>query len=125
MNLVPLALRLARMRLARQGVDLFVQMMPLDAPSGVLLRCPPPGTKINNELPGFYRGDFQVIVRGESYDDTEARMVNVVAALTLNQVDEGPQHFNFCRPTTQPVSFPLSRGNLVETSVQFEACWVE
>lgn len=104
---------------------LFMQMMPADAKNAILIRSPLAGTKINYMLPGFFFGEFQVIVRTLATEDGAAIMADVINDLTLVEATLGNQFFNYCRPRTQPVAFPLSKGNLVEQTVQFDCCFVE
>lgn len=126
MNLLPLATRLHTLKVGIKEKTLFLHMMPAGATQAILLRSPLAGTAINHELPGFYRGEFQVIVRAADPVEGEKLMKKVVAALTLEPgAVVGAQTFNYCRPRTQPVAFPLSDGALIELSVQMDACFVE
>lgn len=125
MNLMPLINLIEGEGLGSQGEDLFLQMLPAEAEQAILLRPPLSGTKIDHELKNFYRGEFQMIVRSHGYVAGEELAKKVVQAITLdNQQVEG-QFFHYCRPMTLPVAFPLSKGNLVEHNVRFEACYVE
>lgn len=126
MNLMPLADRLEAAGLGTKGVDLFLNAMPSDATSAIMMRPPLRGTEIDYELPGFYKPEFQLIVRSPSYEAGLAFTNQVVAALTILQRETvGNLHFNYCRPRTEPVAFPLSDGNLLEFNVNFDACYVK
>lgn len=117
-----------RIQAAGHGVkakSLFMQMMPAEAQSAILLRGMLAGTKIDHYLPGFYQTEFQVIVRSIGYVTGEALIKRVTADLTFEELVLGNQCFNYCRPRTLPVAFPLSAGNLVEHSVMFDVCFVE
>jgi hypothetical protein len=123
MNLLPL---IDRIRLANQGVvgkSLFLQMLPAECSQGVLLRTPLTGTKINHELPGYFRGEFQLIVRQSGYDETLIKAI--IETLTFERAWASTQFFMFCRPRTLPVAYPLSKGNLVEHSVMFDCVFSE
>lgn len=126
MKLMPLANLLEAAALGVKGDTLFLDMMPAEAEQAILLRNPLTGTKINHELPGFFQTDFQVIVRTPAslYDEGEALIGQVVAALTLAEAQVEDHHFNYCRPRTEPVAFPLSKGNLLEFNVTFDCCFV-
>jgi len=53
-------------------------------------------------------------------------MNSAIAALTLPaDTTLGTMTFNYCRPQTMPVAFPLSDGNLIEFSCYFEVCFVQ
>lgn len=125
MNLRPLANILVAQNIGVLGETIFFNMMPADAENAILLRNPLSGTKINYELRGFYKTEFQLIVRGHSYQDTEAKINQIIAALTMNSRQVEDHFFNYCRPRTEPVAFPLSNGNLLEFNVQFDVCFVK
>jgi len=126
MNLMPLADRLEAAGLGTKGVDLFLNMMPADVTTAIMMRPPLRGTPIDWELPGFYKAEFQLIVRSPSYEDGLALTNQVVDALTIIQEEVvGPLAFNYCRPRTEPVAFPISEGNLLEFNVYFDACYVK
>lgn len=124
MNLTGLADRLHGSSIAVKSKTLFLEMMPAEAELAVLLRSPITGTKIDYELPGYFRTEFQVIVRTVGYPDGEALMKRVVTKLTMDNTVVGTQSFQYCRPRFLPVAFPLSRGNLVEHTVTFDCCFV-
>lgn len=126
MNLMPLANRIDALRMAKLGVDLFLQQLPQEAEEGVLLRSPLIGTKINHELPGYYKSTFQLIVRGHDVEVISARTARIVKAITfIAETKLGAQTFKYCRPDHLPSIFPLSEGNLLEASVTFDVCWAE
>ena len=66
MNLMPLITLLQTSGLGVPGQTIFLNMMPAEADSAILLRNPLSGTKIDYELPDYYRSQFQLIVRGKS-----------------------------------------------------------
>lgn len=124
---MPLVNLLQDAGLGTQGADLFVHMMPAEAKQAVLLRTPLSGTPIDYNLPGFFKTQFQMIVRvpAASYDSGEQLAQNVIAALTMNEVQVENLFFNYSRPRTEPVPFPLSKGNLIEFNVMFDCCFVK
>ncbi len=126
MKLMPLANVLETAGLGVKGDTLFLDMLPATAEHGILLRNPLNGTKINYELPGFFKTEFQVIVRtpASEYDAGEALIEAVVTALSLDDQQVEDHAFNYCRARTEPVAFPLSKGNLLEFNVMFDCCFV-
>ncbi|MFK3740965.1 minor capsid protein [Massilia sp. TN1-12] len=124
---MPLVNRLEALQLGKKGSSLFVNMLPAEARHGVLVRSPLNGTPINYELPGYYQAKFTVIVRtpAAEYEKGMALMKEVTFALTASNLQVEDQFFNYVRPRTQPVVFPLSAGNLLEISAQFDANYVE
>jgi hypothetical protein len=125
MNLLNLAQRLQDNRIGSLSKNIFIQMLPANAEQGILLRSPLAGTKIDYYLPGFYRSSFQLIVRGNDYVALDALTKSAIAALTFDETLLGTQDFYFCRPTSLPVVYPLTKGNLIETNVGFECVFTE
>jgi len=126
MKLLPLANLLEAYGLGVKADTLFLDMMPAEAEQAILLRNPLTGTPINHELPGFFQTHFQVIVRtpAREYDSGSALMDGVVKALSLENEQVENHMFNYCRPRTEPIVFPLSVGNLLEFTVTFDCCFV-
>lgn len=120
MDLLPLADTLETAGLGIKAETIFVNMIPVECPQGILLRNKLTGTPINYELPGYYKSRFQLIVRSGSYLDGKALYDQAATALTLNEVQVGAMYVKFSRPLTMPVTFPLSNGNLIEHAADFE-----
>lgn len=120
MNLLPFAEHLQAKKVGVMGKTLFINMLPIDTSIGILLRNGLTGTDIDYELRGYIKTQFQVIVRAPSYPAGEALMEKLTAELTVNESKIGSYFFNYCRPRTEPVVFPLSEGNLLEFSVYFD-----
>jgi len=127
MNLMPLANLIQDNGLGRQGETLFVHMLPAEAERGILLRTPLSGTPIDYELPGYYKAQFQLIVRipAADYEAGEQLVNDVIASLTMSETQVEEVFFNYSRPRTKPTPFPLSKGNLIEFNVMFDCCFVE
>lgn len=120
MNLLPLAELLQANKIGTMGKTIYINMLPIDVPNAILLRNGLSGTLIDHELPGYTKTQFQVIVRAPGYQQGYDLMERVTNAITLNNETVGIYHFNYCRPHTEPVVFPLSAGNLLEFSVHFD-----
>lgn len=126
MNLIPVAQRLQDAALGTMGKTIFINMIPAEAPRGLLLRNDLRGTNIDYELPGYYRTMFQLIARGTSYSDTEALLKSAITALTIKTPTQvGTMRFNYLRPDRLPVVYPLSKGSLLEYAVNMECCFTE
>jgi len=133
MDLMPLATLLSDAGLGTLGqtanssaVSIYINMMPAEAELAILLRTPLSGTRIDYELPGYYRTEFQVIVRGRSYaaaSDLMARVLESLTFLVETQLDSIA--IKHCRPRTEPVPFPLSKGNLLEFNVMFDIAFTK
>jgi len=120
MNLLPIAQHIEDAGLGEQGKNLFINMIPAEAPIAILLRNPLQGTPIDYELPGFYRTKFKVIVRSSNYAAGDQLINDVCAVLTVVETQVGAMFVRYMRPVTMPVVFPLSKGNLLEFAVDFD-----
>lgn len=125
MNLLPLAEKLEADGVGVMTDTIFINMIPVEAPTGVLLRNPLQGTLIDYELPGFYKTTFKVICRAPNYAEGEALIQAVFDSLTVIEAQVGPMYVKHMRPRTKPVVFPLSKGNLLEFSADFDVCFCE
>lgn len=125
MNLNPLVNLIIAADLGVPGESLFMNMMPMEAESAILLRNPLSGTKIDYELPGFYMTQFQLIVRSHSYIIGEKLIKDVIKTLTFKYDTQVEDHlFKYCRPNAMPAVFPLSKGNLLEFNVMMDVCFI-
>jgi hypothetical protein len=125
MNLLPISDKLQALNLGVEGTSLFVDMMPSETVNGILLRNRLSGTPINWYLPGYLKGQFQVIVRAQTYDEGLALMNQVTSALTLYETSLGAIYIKYMRPKMLPVVFPLSNGENIEYSVYMDVCFTE
>lgn len=125
MNLMPLAQLIEDEGLGVKGQSLFLNMMPSEAESAILLRSPLVGTKIDYELKNYFKTEFQLIVRTHAYADGEALIKQVCDLLTVTDKQVEDVFFKTCRPRTEPVVFPLSAGNLLEFNVMFDTVYVK
>lgn len=124
MNLLPLLERLQELKVGVLAKTLFINMIPADAPLGVLLRNPLSGTKIDYEVPGFYRTRFTMIARAGGYTAGETLIGKAAEALTLAHGTRlANMEFRHCRPINHPSAFPLSKGNLLEFAVDFDVAF--
>lgn len=121
MKLIDMALHLQTLGVGTAGKTIFVNTLPADAKKAVLLRNSLDGTVIDYELRGYVKTSFQVIVRSANYADGELLIAKAVNALHVSNTQIGDVMFNFIRPSTEPISFPISEGNLVEMMVEMDA----
>lgn len=125
MNLMPIAEKLEVDGVGVMAETIFINMIPAEAPTGVLLRNPLQGTQIDYELPDFYKTEFKVIARATTYPEGEALIQAVFDSLTVVETQVGSMYVKYMRPKTKPVVFPLSKGNLLEFSADFAICFTE
>ena len=124
MDMMPIANKLQSLNLGEQGKTLFINFMPMECKNGILLRSPLSGTQIDHELPGYYKTEFNVIVRGHDYMAAAAKMQQVMTALCIFETTLDGVQFKYVRPKTLPVTFPVSEGNFFEIQVGFDANYV-
>lgn len=109
--------------LGTMGTDLFISNMPETRKEGVVFLQDLEGTPINHEIPGYRKGDFQIVVRSASYTVGLVRAEEIATAFTLvNQTISG-RFYRYIRPLHEPVPYPVSKGNLQEFSVNYQACY--
>lgn len=123
MNLEAIAARLEAQSLGVRGTSIYIHFMPADA-TGILLRDPTSGTKIDYELPGYRKTSFQLIVRNKAFVEGKTLINAAAAALTLGEALLPNMAIKYMRPTHEPISFPLSAGNNNEFVVNIDACYV-
>jgi hypothetical protein len=124
MNMMPLIQRLEAAGVGAPGTSLFINIMPTECELGVLLKPPLTGTKIDYELPGYFKTSLQVVARSHDYNTGLLLAKQAVTALLITSdtvVDN--MTIRFLRPKHQPVAFPLSEGNFIEFNVSMEVCY--
>jgi len=132
MRLEIIAEVLASVGLGRIGESIFVHHMPPECREGVMVKTPLTGIEICAELPGYYRGGLQVIVRAQKHERGEEMAKTVLRALSTLQRKEyiHPQTrqpemiVNQMIPKALPVRYPRSDGNGIEWSINFDCSYV-
>lgn len=126
MNLMPIADIIESKGFAEQGKNLFINHFPADAGQGVLIRERLIGASLTPELPGYLKFNFQVIVRGYRYSETEELANNIAKALRLEtEKTIGGIHFKYIRLQNVPVPFPITDGEGVEFAATFDVRCVD
>lgn len=124
MNLEMIANKLSDDGVAKKGITLFVNQMPVDAKVGVLLRPPYIGTPIDYELPGYRKTKFTASIRGTTYKEANDLAQRVMESLTVIETELDGIAVKFIRPVTEPVLFPVSDAGMTELLVLFETVYV-
>lgn len=124
MNLIPITNRLEAEGLGTPGSTLFINFMPFECKQGILLRTPLTGTRIDHELPGYFKCEVMVITRAPEYTAALSLMQEVMSALTIYEEQMDDIYMKYIRPETLPVSFPVSDGQFYEVQVRFEVVYV-
>lgn len=121
-----LAERLEQSGCGRRGKDVFIDTLPFDSPTGIVLRSSISGDRIDHELPGFMKATFRLIARASNHAEGQAKLEKAIKALWIEQpVEMGTMNVRSCRPITTPMIYPLSPGNLREFSVNMKIIYDE
>lgn len=124
MNLEAIASKLQLENVGKKGRSIFINSMPADAETGILLRIPFVGTEIDYELPNYRKTKFNVATRAKDYREAETLMRKVMACLTLSEVALENMDVRYIRPRTEPVPFPVTPAGQFEFLVIFDAVYV-
>lgn len=110
-----------------RGQDIFVHLMPEGVTLGVLLLMPLTGAIVDHELPGYRKHRFQAIVRcrTQEIETGEALAWRVYNTLYVEGVRIGNLSVKHFYPIHEPVFYQRSEGNMVEWSINFDACYVK
>jgi hypothetical protein len=124
MNLEQMAQALEDAGVGVQKKTLFINRLPVTVPTGILLKTTTAGTPIDWELPGFFRGKFQAIVRDPDFTAGAALAQQVSDALTFDETQLDGIYVKYVRPRNLPVAFPVNDADLIEFSINFDICFV-
>lgn len=111
--------------LGKIGTSLTLNTMPLSITKGICLRSKISGDAINYEIPGLGRGEYRVITRASSAEASKQLLLQAIKVLGVNgqPVTIGGMRVRYNRPLTSPMTFPVSEGNLRESSVNMSICY--
>ena len=111
-------------RYGREGEGLFIWHMPDDIKEGILLIDSIVGTRINHELTGYRKGKFQVIIRTQDYTEGYELISRISDSLTILDADMKTVIVKYIRPRTDPIVFPISKGDNLEMTVVFDTAYI-
>ncbi len=104
--------------------NLFVNYMGPKIPKGVLIRESYMGTPINHYLPDYFRTSFQIIVRDSDYVEGRRKADMILESLTVKQSRTiGTMSVRQILPRHEPLVYPVSEGNRLEWSMNFDAAY--
>jgi hypothetical protein len=124
MDLLPIANKLEYEGLGIAGKTLFVNFMPTECKEGLLLRSPLAGSKVNFELPGYYKTEFALIARSHQFANAKTMIEEAMPILCFAEEQVEDIYVKYVRPRTLPVAFPVSDGNYYEVQAIFEVVYV-
>lgn len=104
------------------GTNIFINNVPFEVTEAIMVRPPMSGFRIDQELPGYFKSTFCVVLRtAGDLGLLEDKALEVSESLTMYEQDIGTEfHINYMRPLQLPYSYPITKGELVECKVDFE-----
>lgn len=98
------------------------------ATSGILIKEGYAGATIDPEIPALRTSRFQIVVRDASTNERAARALaaQIMTAMTVTletRVPDGILIKNM-RPLTEPIAYPLSVGDNIELSLNFQIIYI-
>jgi len=124
MKFEPLADYLDGQGIVTKGQTLFIHYMPQTIKIGALMLGKLTGTPIDPELPGYYKTGFRIIVRHQDIVDGLAMANQIKDALNMRNVELPGMSIRYIVPKHEPVLFPISEGDHLEISINFDAVYV-
>lgn len=117
--------RLEEKDLGKIGKSLTFNTMPLSITKGICLRSNISGDQLNYEIPGFQRGEYRIVTRASSAEASKQLLLKAIDAIAVNGVplEIGKMRVRYNLPITTPMTFPVSDGNLRESSVNMAICY--
>lgn len=107
------------------GTDLFSYRLPETVATGIVLLPKLSGDLIDWNLPGFIRTGFQAVVRHTDHAAGEALIQQVADVLTLGDMTIGDMQIRHMLPLHLPIVYPVSKGDFIELSVNFEVVFIQ
>ncbi len=120
MILESLAAYFESLNLGAQGQSIFINMMPLECSQGILLRGEYSGMKYDYELLGFFKGRIRLITRSLTYQGAMTLINQVLTTLPTTEATIDTFDVRYLRPLTQPIGFPVTKGNYFEAFTDLE-----
>lgn len=116
--------------LGTMGQDIFIHRMNSEVHQGIMLKLPIAGIPTMPELPGYFKCDFQIIVRAVDQATGDQLAANAAKALTFYERDLTNDDGSFAMQVKQiypiklPIVFPRSTGHGTEWSVNMHIAYV-
>ena len=130
MRLDLLAALIEQQGLGTRGVDIFIHRMDAEISKGILLKLPIAGIDTDYDLPGYYKTDFQVIIRAQRQEDGDDLAKQLNKLLTMYGRDFTNTDASFAMqvkqmyPAKLPIVYPRSDGHGIEWSLNIHAAYV-
>jgi len=111
------------LRQAGIAEPIMINHMPHRVRIGVLLLNKLAGAEIDHEIDGLRRSSFQAIVRHPEYAQGRQLAERVMDALQMARREIPGAEVKYIRARHEPVVYPISEGELLEFSVNFDAVY--
>jgi hypothetical protein len=107
------------------GTDVFFYSMPENHPKGILVIDNPEGTPLDENLPGYKKDEFRVIVRDSDYLQAMATAKQVMTALDIYRETHGVLEFKRMKAYTDPIAFMVPLSDTIEVAVNMCAYYCD
>lgn len=125
MNVKPIAEYLAAQGFGVLGEDIFIGSFPATVKAGVLVRGGIPAPFVDPNLPGYFVGTVQFIVRGAKYEESLLKATEMAKKLSVNESTLGGLRIKQMYPTSLPAGFNLSDAGFNEFSFKVAINFVD
>lgn len=107
------------------GKSLFIYHSPDNVRNCILIIDSLDGVERDENLPGYKKSEFSVIIRHTVYQSAMTIAKQVVKALDLHRLTVNGIYVNRMRATRDPIAFPIPDSDVIEVSVNLWAAFVE
>lgn len=105
------------------GPEVYIYDLPFEGQVKALLVPPFQGIQIDKEWPEYYKGTFQLTVRGATGTICE-NIANILApALHCDEEVRGGTLFRYIHQRYLPVTYPQTAGGYFESNTAFDICF--
>lgn len=103
------------------------QMPSLEDGESVVVAVLPDMSPIryDEELPGYYKAEFQVIVSSKRIKDGDSVAREVFKSLNFSNLDTGEMLIKKCKPRHLPIQYRKNKSSAYEFSTNFNIVFVD
>lgn len=121
MWLADMASFMRTLNVATIGDKVFVQTIPVETLPAAMVVVPLTGVNVDEELPGYHEGSFQIIVRAKNPSQAYTLAKAFSDGLTLRNTEvTANTYITRLQPRHLPVVYPRSTADQFEASVNFD-----
>lgn len=118
-----LAVHLRSLAIPGLGDEVYIYDLPFDDVTKALLVPPFQGIQIDKELPGYFKGSFQLTVRSKTGKVCEDIANLLAPALQCDEEVRGDTLFRYVHQRYLPVVYPKTAGGHFESNTAFDICF--